>query len=248
MSRRLFLLCILLALNGLARAEELTLRLPSGVEFTNLRFAASGGPLLLWLGTTPAEAEKTAAADLAGRGIETWFADLYAPWFLPTLPSSAAQVPASDLADWLEAVLARHPGRDWVLVSSGRFAEPALRGLQAWQQRHAQAAPSRVVLLFPLLYRGVEAGTEPDYAAVVDRIRARIAILQPKLSAGFWWRERLKTWLEAAGSQVHLTVQPGLRDGYYRRSDITEVEQAASTRLADTLYDALQPLLAKDLK
>lgn len=247
MFQRLLLLLLILALP--AQADELSLRLPSGVEFISQRVPSEGvggGPLLLWLGTTPAEAELIAATNLGVRGIETWFTDLYTPWFLPTLPSSAAQVPATDLADWLDAVQARNPGREWLLVSMGRFAEPTLRGLQAWQQRHPQAAPGRVLLLFPLLYRGVEAGAEPDYASVVDQTRARIAILQPKSSAGYWWRERLKARLEAAGSQVFLTVQPGLRDGYYRRGDITELEQAAMARLADTLFDAIQPLLAKD--
>lgn len=245
----IFLLSGLALLVPLAQADELTLRLPSGVEFISQRVASQAapqGPLLLWLGTTPAEAELIAATDLGVRGIETWFTDLYAPWFLPSLPSSAAQVPATDLADWLDAVQARNPGRDWLLVSPGRFAEPTLRGLRAWQQRHPEAAPGRVLLLFPMLYRGVEAGAEPDYASVVDQTRARIAILQPKSSAGFWWRDRLKARLEAAGSQIFLTVQAGLRDGYYRRGDITELEQAAATRLADTLFDAIQPLLAKD--
>jgi hypothetical protein len=250
MLKRLFII-LLLAVPAWGQADELSLRLPSGVEFSSQRIASDPGkpgPLLLWLGTAPAEAELSAAADLARRGIETWFTDLYAPWFLPALPSSPGLVPGTDLADWLDAVQARNPGREWLLVSMGRLAEPALRGLQAWQQRHREAGPGRVLLLFPMLYRNVEAGAEPDYAAVVDQTRARIAILQPKSSAGYWWRERLKARLEAAGSQVFLTVQPGLRDGYYRRGDITEFEQAAAARLAATLLDAIQPLLAEDPK
>lgn len=246
MRKHLLVFLVLIVTTFVARSDELALRLPSGVEITSLRYpvtgSPSGGPLLLWLGTGQTEAENHAAAYLAEHGFETWYTDLYAPWFLPALPSSAAQVPAADLADWLDTVAARFPGRDWRLVSAGHMAEPTLRGLAAWQQRHAQATVPQVVLLFPMLYRGVEAGSEPEYATVVGQIRARITILQPKSSAGFWWRERLKARLEAAGSQVGLTILPGLRDGYYRRTDITEAEQAAAAHLGATVLDAINNL------
>ena len=43
-----------------------------------------------------------------------------------------------------------------------------------------------------------------------------------------------------------MNVLPGLRDGFYRRSDITPQESAAGARLGQILLDALKPLIVKE--
>lgn len=234
-----------------AAPTDVVFNLPSGVEVVCQRYPAAGQVLAIWLtgqyGRT--EEEHKAAADMAAQGVETWLADLLAPYFLPLLPSSWSQVPDQDLADWLEAVRQRNPDRRIILVSTGRVASLALRAVRSWQQRFGQSRPQAVdgaLLMFPLLYQELVPGQEPEYDPVVNQARLDLVILQPKASAGYWWRDRLKRVLESAGSRVWMNVLPGLRDGFYRRSDITAQEMAAGARLGQIMLDALAPLLEKE--
>lgn len=227
--------------------EEVAIALPSGVEVVSQRFSSSQGPLLLWFTGQygNVEAEQRAASSLAEKGAEVWLTDWLAPYFLPQLPGSMAKVPDRDLGEWLAAVLKRHPRRPLLLVASGHIADLALRAARDARDRLG-ISPSAAVLLFPLLYRGLEAGTEPDYAPVVADTHLNLAVLVPKSSAGFWWRERLREQLEAAGSRVKLIVLPGMRDGFYRRTDATDAEIAAGASLGETVWQALQNLIGEN--
>lgn len=224
--------------------EDMAISLPSGVEVASRHFPSSQGPLLLWFTGQygNVEAEQKAAAGLARKGVEVWLTDWLAPYFLPQLPGSMEKVPDRDLGDWVGAIHQRHPGRPLLLVASGHTADLALRAARDARDRLGVTTTGSV-LLFPLLYRGLEAGAEPDYASVVDATRQKLAVLVPKSSAGYWWRERLKERLEAAGSWVSLTVLPGMRDGFYRRTDATEQEVAAGARLDETVWHLLQDIL-----
>lgn len=246
--------CVLFALAGFtaggARAEGDTLGivLPSGVEVVASRYAADGDILALWLtGQFGRIAEEhQAAADMAARGVETWVVDLLAPYFLPLLPSSWARVPDHDLGDLLDAAHKRHPNRRIVLVAPGRVAAIALRAIQDWRARHGGDigdALAGTVLMFPLLYQELVPGEEPRYDPIVHQSRGDIVILQPTSSAGFWWRERLQSYLRDAGSRVRVDLLPGLRDGFYRRGDINEREIAAARELGNITLRALRALL-----
>lgn len=234
-----------------AAPTDVVFNLPSGVEVVCQRYPATGQVLAIWLtgqyGRT--DEEHKAAADMAALGVETWVADLLAPYFLPLLPSSWSQVPDQDLAAWMEAVRQRNPDRRIVLVSTGRVASLALRTVRSWQERYGQNRPPPVegaLLMFPLLYQELVPGQEPEYDPVVNQTQLDLVILQPKSSAGYWWRDRLKSVLEGAGSRVWMNVLPGLRDGFYRRSDITAPEVAAGARLGQIMLDALKPLIEKE--
>jgi hypothetical protein len=247
------LVLLLVSKPGNAASSDEVFTLRSGVEVVCQRYPAAGRSLAIWLtgqyGRT--EEEHRAAADMAAHGMETWVTDFLAPYFLPLLPSSWNQIPDQDLAEWLEAVRQRNPDRRIVLVSSGRIASLALRAVRSWQERYGQGRASPIdgaLLMFPLLYQDLIPGQEPEYDSVVNQTRLDLVILQPKSSAGYWWRERLKGVLEGAGSHVRLNVLPGLRDGFYRRSDITEPEIAAGARLGQIMLDALKPLLEKDAR
>lgn len=244
MLRLLSTLLLALMLSTAHGAEEASIVLPSGVEIASQRHASGQGPLLLWFTGQygHVEAEQRAAAHLASQGMEVWLTDWLGPYFLPQLPGSMAQVPDRDLGDWLGEVRRRHPHRPLLLAASGHTADLALRAAREARERLG-ITPRGALLLFPLLYRDTEAGAEPVYAAVADATRLNLAVLVPRSSAGYWWRDRLKERLEAAGSQVRLTVLPGLRDGFYRRMDATEQEVAAGARLGETLWPMLQDLM-----
>lgn len=234
-----------------AGEADLVFRLPSGVDVVCQRYPAAGKVLAIWMtgqyGRT--EEEHLAAADLAAHGVETWVTDFLSPYFLPLLPSSLNQIPDRDLAEWLEAVRMRDPDRRIVLVSTGRVSSLALRAARMWREMFGQGQSNPLagaLLMFPLLYQELEPGQEPEYDPVVSQSQLDLVILQPKSSAGFWWRDRLKSVLEHAGSRVQMSVLPGLRDGFYRRSDINSQEMAAGARLGQIVLDALKPLIEKD--
>jgi len=228
-------------------ANDQALTLPSGVEVVSQRFPpASPGshPVLLWFTGQygPVVAEQSASAQLAQKGVEVWLTDWLAPYFLPQLPGSMAQVPDRDLGDWLARLHQSFPGRPLVLAASGHAAELALRAARDARDRLGIQADGSV-LLFPLLYQDVEAGEQAAYDPLVNATRLKLSVLVPMASAGYWWRDQLKAQFEAAGSQVSMTVLPGLRDGFYRRTDATGTEQAAGARLGETLWQALGELI-----
>jgi hypothetical protein len=242
----------LLALAGhvAAASRDEVVRLASGAEVVSQRYPAAGNLMAVWLTGQYgySEEEHKAAADMAAQGVETWMTDFLAPYFLPLLPSSWSRVPDQDLAEWLEALRQRNPERRIVLVSTGRVASLALRAVRSWRARYGQDGGQPVdgaLLMFPLLYQELAPGQEPEYDPVVKQTGLDLVILQPKSSAGYWWRDRLKGFLEGAGSRVWLNVLPGLRDGFYRRSDITEQEVAAGERLGQIVLDGMKPLIEK---
>ncbi len=248
-SRQLSMLVFLLA-NGLAHAAptEVVFNLRSGTEVVNQRYAAVGDVVAIWLtgqfGRT--EEEHKAASDMAEHGVETWVADFLAPYFLPLVPSSLGKIPDQDLAEWLESIRRHNPERRIVLVAAGRVSSLALRAARSWQQQYGQDNRKGVdgaLLMFPLLYQELVPGQDPEYDPVVRQSNLDLVILQPKSSAGYWWRERLQQVLEEAGSHVLIQVLPGLRDGFYRRVDMNANESAAGARLGQILLDALKPLV-----
>ena len=129
------LACGLMALvmSTAAVGEDEVIRLASGTEIASERYAASGPALVVWITGQHGrvEEERKAAADMAAQGVETWLTDFFVPYFLPLVASSWSQVPDADLAEWLESLRQRHPGRRIVLVSAGRGATLALRAVRA---------------------------------------------------------------------------------------------------------------------
>lgn len=250
--RRGWQMIFLLLFCGGAQAapSDEVIRLASGAEVVSQRYPAEGKVLAVWLTGQygRVEEEHKAAADMAAQGVETWMTDFFTPYFLPLLPSSWNRVPDQDLAEWLEDLRQHNPGRRIVLVSTGRAASLALRAVKSWHARFHQEETQPVegaLMMYPLLYRELDPGEEPEYDPVVNQTKLDLVILQPKASAGYWWRDRLKGFLESAGSRVWMNVLPGLRDGFYRRGDITEQESAAGARLGQIVMDGLKPLLDK---
>ena len=239
MGKFLLLLLCLAQTSAHATPTEESVSLTSGTTVISHRYAnPQAGLVVLWLTGQYGwlEEEHRAAAHLASLGIEVWLTDWLAPYFLPQTASSLAEVPDTDLVDWLEAMRKRHPVHPLVLVASGRATTLPLRAAAAWRSRFDAPAPiAGAVLLWPLLYHDPEPGEEPEYDPVVAQTRMRLTLLVPMSSAGYWWREAMQAAFEAAGSQVRITVLPGLRDRFYHRGDANALEQAEGARLGEIL-------------
>jgi len=238
---KLLALFLCLALASLAQAApiEESVTLASGSTVTSHRYTeAQTGAVVLWLTGQYGriEVEHRAAAHLSGSGMEVWLTDWLAPYFLPQAAGSLAQVPDTDLAEWLEYMRQRHAGRSLVLVASGHATTLPLRAAAAWRVRYGMPAPvAGAVLLWPLLYQDPEPGEDPEYDPVVSQTRLDLAILVPMSSAGYWWRGAMQAAFETAGSRVRVTVLPGLRDRFYHRGDANALEQAEGARLGEIL-------------
>lgn len=248
MQRLIAAICLLVMTKTvLAVVTEETVSLASGSAVTSHRYANDrAGAVVLWLTGQYGrlDEEHRAAAQLAASGMEVWLTDWFAPYFLPQVARSVAEVPDADLAEWLERMSQRHAGRPLVLVASGHATALALRAAAARQARFdSPSAVAGAVLLWPLLYQDPEPGEEPQYDPVVGRTRLDLVLLVPMSSAGYWWREAMQSAFEAAGSRVHTIVLPGLRDRFYHRGDANVQEQAEGARLGEILAPHIQALI-----
>lgn len=251
--KRVYAACCLLLLTEviLAAATEETVNLASGTAVVSHRYANHrSGAVVLWLTGQYGrlEEEHRAASYLAGSGMEVWLTDWLAPYFLPQVAGSVAEVADADLAEWLQRMQQRHAGRPLVLVASGQASALPLRAAVARQARYdTPSAVAGVVLLWPLLYQDPQPGEEPVYDPVVGQTRLDLVLLVPMSSAGYWWREAMQAAFEAAGSRVRMTVLPGLRDRFYHRSDANVLEQAAGARLGEILAPHIATLAKETL-
>jgi hypothetical protein len=219
-------------------------RLADGTEVNLLHFPASGSDSILWLGDermAGVEAkELTSAESLAAAGVDVWFVDPVGAYLLPALPSSLDQVPAASVSELIDAVAARRQGVP-TLLTTGHGARFLLRGAEIWRGAHSNRTLS-AILLYPILYREIVPGEPARYFPIVGRSRLRLLIIQPKLSAGFWWVGQLEALLSDAGSQVSTQVVEGVRDGYFRRPDATDREKEEARQLPQRIEAALSQL------
>ncbi|MEJ5212109.1 MAG: hypothetical protein WHV61_11895 [Burkholderiales bacterium] len=232
---------LLLLLPLAAWAMEVSMfPLPDGTEVAVRRFPAAGDRLLLWFPCDEGQgtAEAKAAAALVPQGIETWLPDMLGAHFLPMAPSSMDQLPPEEIAALIER--ARQTGKRVYLVTAGRAALPLLRGLARWRGSAGSQEVEGVLLFYPELYAGTPApGAEARYEPVVHETVARIVILQGARSPGRWWLNHLVQAFQAAGSQVHGALLPGVRGYFFLREEQTPEEAAMAARLPELVREAL---------
>lgn len=146
---------------------------------------AQGARLLLWVSSERgrADAEKTAAQRFAQRGVTVWSLDAPGAYFLPQLPSSMDQVPAADVADWLDAAL--DSGRQVTVYAVGRAAVPVLRA--AARLDAGRRSRICVLLMYPNLYESAEALADADYLDTGRLDALTIRLIQPRRSAATPW-------------------------------------------------------------
>jgi dienelactone hydrolase len=232
------LLLLLLGAPCWADAQARTIKVAPDVEVPISVYGESTAQLVLWLPSERGvvDPEHEIAQQLAKRGYEVWIADLFGARFLPAVPSSLGAIPASDVAQLIQAGARHHP--KVYLLSSGQGAGLALEGAR-------QSPVTGAVLLFPNLHAAIPvAGEAPTYLPIAAQTRLPIAILQGKLSPWYWQLDALTAQLEHGGSRVARKVLSGLRDRYYFRPDANPRERAARGELAAAIDDSIRHLPA----
>jgi len=227
-----------------SHAASVDVRLADRTEVSVSRFGASRETVLLWLpsGLGHLPAEERVAAATGRRGVEVWRPDLLGARLLPALESSLTQITGRDVADLVDAASAE--GRRVYLVASARAAALALRGAEAWRERHPNSQVlGGAILLHPNLYVGPpEPGRDADFQPVVERTRLPVFVIQPERSPWVFRLDALRAALAASGSPVSVRLVPGVRDRYYFRPDATAAEEAEAARLPDLFVEAVATL------
>ncbi|WP_373019602.1 TlpA disulfide reductase family protein [Thiomicrorhabdus sp.] len=198
---------------------------------------------LLWLpseyGILPQE--KRVAEQLAKKGIESWFVDVYEALFLPPTPSAVDAVPS----EWIERLIdqaTKDALPAWV-IAPNKAAQLAVRGLSQFQRR--QHNDLGLILINPNLYLNTPLpGQEAQYWAEVSGVNLPISVLQSELSPWRWRVMKLADKLAHSGSDVFVKLQPKSRDRYYFRPDALPIERQVATHLADDIRRLMQWQLA----
>lgn len=238
-------LTVLLSASAWADAAPRSIKVAADVEVPISAYGTHRQQVILWL---PSErgvvgAEHEIAQQLAKLGYEIWIADLFTARFLPSVPSSLNEIPATDVVPLIHAATRRHS--KVYLLSSGQGASRALEGARLWQQSKPHRSVAGAILLFPNLHAASpEAGEAPSYLPIADQSQLPIAILQGNLSPWYWQLDALKARLELGGSSVNSQILTGLRDRFYFREDALPREREARTRLAATIDDSIRHLPA----
>lgn len=220
-----------------------SLMLEDGTEIALRVFPARGAAQVLWLACDEGHGTREARAswNLAANGVEAWLPDYLGGHFLPAAPSSMEQIGGAEVAALIDLARASS-GKKIYLVSAGRGALPALRGIQAWQRQHpGQAGLQGAILFYPELYAETPlAGAEAQYHPVVMHTNVPVFIYQGARSPGRWWLGHLRSALESGGSQVRSEILPGVRGYFYVRQDSDPAEDAMSRRLPELIRKAIK--------
>jgi hypothetical protein len=244
--------CVLLSASATyAAPASRSFNVAPGVDVPVNVYGANKQKLILWLpsemGVVNADGE--IAAQLAARGYEVWIADLFSARFLPVVPSSLAQIPATDVAKLIGAAAQSHA--TIYLLTSGHGAGITLAGAREWQKQKASHAHkiAGAVLLFPNLYAGSpDAGEAPKYLPIATHTRLPIFILQGDLSPWYWHLDEMKSALKKGGSQLAVRILPGMRDRFYFRPDANPAERKLGSQVATLISDSIEHLPTKNTR
>ena len=208
-------------------------------------FAAAGQARLLWFppATGFGPPQRRIAAALAAAGMEVWLVDVFASYFLPTVPSSLARIPAADMAALIDAAV--RDGRRLVLLGSGRGVLPLLRGAHARLLRRPESPElaGAILLSPPFFVETPDPGEPARLLPVVRHTNLALFVMQPRKSPWYWKLPQVLPVLEAAGSEVFVQILPGLRDRFHFRPDATAEERQAARALPRWIARAATLLL-----
>ncbi|MGD8642813.1 MAG: TlpA disulfide reductase family protein [Chromatiales bacterium] len=222
-------------------SEQTTLALGDGNELPITVYPGTGTALLLLIPSEHgvlAEHHELARA-LGTRGLESWVADPFGAYFLPTGPSGLDEIPARSVAELIEA--AALTAKTVYLLSHDRGAALALSGARDWQLAHPGADRlGGVVLISPYLLQGTpEVGREARYQGIAGASNLPLYLLQPVRSPLYWRLPGLVRELERSGSSVFFQTLPAARDRYFFRPDAQPDEDELAARLPGLVRTAL---------
>jgi peroxiredoxin len=245
--RVLFFVALLLAVQPVFAAEEMTVAVGNNEEVPIQRYPSTGDTVIIWtpsdFGVQPPQV--AVATGLAKRGIEVWIADLHSAYFAAPGRYSSNKFPVADIGMLVDAAVAKGKQKV-ILASSGRATRLILRGARQWQLDHPGKSSIRGFILFsPSLYLDrPRLGEDADYLPIVSSTNLPIYIFQPLRSTTYLRLPRLRATLAKGGAQVFVHPLPDVAFGFHLRpdEDISVEDKNAREQLPVTMTKAVQLL------
>jgi len=207
-----------LPLLGMAASQQ-SLELPSGHEVTADIYGKPAKTRVLWIGPGYGlhPRHRQVAGELAGQAYQVWQVDLAEALFLPRGAQSMRDIPATVVAELLQAVSDKGKYKV-LLVSSSYGAIPSLRGVHAWQaSRPAQRNILGVVLFSPYLYTQVPAlGEAPRFVEVTRATSIPIYIFQAQKNSNRWHHPAMVEQLRRH-APVYTEIMQGVTSLFYEQ-------------------------------
>ncbi len=225
----------------LAATEGQSLPLPDGGEMPYQVYPGDADTLFLMMPMEfgPIERMQPLASALGKAGHETWLFDPYANHFLPVSTQSVDKIPAADIA-----ALIRHAheqsGKQVMLITTGRGAIAALRGVRQWQQQHPEAEYYRGTIMFhPKLYVETPApGEAARYMPIAYASNLPLYIFSPTQSPSRWRIMEAVPVLEQGGSPVYVHFLDNVRNFFFVHPEPGEAERHMTARLPQMIVNA----------
>ena len=240
------LLALLLALFSSAHAAPQTLWVEDdeGIELPVSVYASEGDTLILWL--LPQSGERPAHRPLAEAlnrlGVEVWQVDLLDAHFLPRTNESMRELSGVSVASLLRTAH-QQTGKSILLVTSGRPAITALKGLHQWQLDGPDSDyVLGAALNFPNLMAATPVAGEPaQFVPEAHATNLPIWLIQPEMGVYRWHLDDLVSTLQQGGAPVFSQIVGGVQDFYYlRRGEAAPHELAAQQAIPAQLARVAQ--------
>ena len=235
------LVLILCLVNAESMAETFNIYSDSETEINIRKFPSEGNKLFIWL---PSEVgfqniEYHFAKALQARSIELWMPELIEARFLPIAESSLTRIPANDVSTLISTAMLQ-TNKTVYIVTQGRGAIAALRGVNYWQQQQSDTRRfGGSVLLSPKLFvETPEPGVKAKLMPIVNKTNQALYIVQPEQSPWWWKLSTTLPALQQSGSDIYIHRLEGVRDRFYFRADATQKEQQLAELLPKFIYNA----------
>lgn len=239
------LACVILLVASMVAfsSDRQTVALSNGNELDVVKFPATGRELLLWL---PSEHGLTSGLDelakaLSASGTETWIADPFSTWFLPTAPSSLDKIDIKDYQLLIDK--ARETGKTVFLASNDRGTSVLLTTVYNWQKNNDKHRLGGAVIISPNLYTETPgSGTEAEYLPVVDSTSLPLLLIVPKKSTGYLRIGESQQTLARGGSIVYVQPLAAVRDRFFFRNDAVDSEIKTAAQLPRHIQNGIRLL------
>jgi thiol-disulfide isomerase/thioredoxin len=232
---------------GIATANEQLMPLAEGGEMPYQVFPGDSEVvfLLMPMEFGPLERMAPLAKALGDAGQETWLFDPFANHFLTTSTQSMDKIPAADIAALIQYAH-QQTGKQVMLLTTGRGAIPALRGVRAWQQQVPEGDYYRgTIMLHPKLFVETPApGEAAHYMPITYASSLPLYIFSPTKSPSRWRILEAVPVLETGGSPVYVHFLDEVRNFFFVHPEAGKEEKAVTRQLPRLLTQASGLLLS----
>jgi len=221
-------------------ATEMSVALSDGSELEVQVHKATGDNLIIILPSEHGITEglNNLADELSESGVETWIADPFTTWMLPTLASSLNEISVSAYVELM--TYAEKTKKNIYLLSNDKGAGILLESAHQWQE-DSGGVLSGVILISPDLYiQTPTAGSDAKLLPIAYATNLPVFIYVPSKSTLALRINDTVTALENGGSDVFVQRLKNVRNRFFFRPDATSVEMDTSASLGTRIIQSMK--------